>query len=338
MENSDASLRSRALNVRTGSRTPSVRRAETDDSELAGRMWAREVDAPWDPCLLTLDGGGIRGYSSLLILKALMHEVYEWEKKLDEEEASQPFGDAAASEPGRGRRRDVNATRDQGVATVPRDSADAQGTASAAGPSISPSLVQENVSVNGTTSKQPAASDNLDATAAGSTDDRPTQQTDPLSSDVGFTLTSSVEIPTNNLRSDNLTTEFTKRKAIIEEELLPCHYFDFMYGTSTGGLIATMLGRLRMTVTECLEVYRKVGDDLFGRKRSSIPLTTKYYHEPLEKAVQDIVGSRCHEHENCDGKLDLHPWQFEGENDLMTGKRSQYFLSAFVLLRLLLLA
>ena len=28
--------------------------------------------------------------------------------------------------------------------------------------------------------------------------------------------------------------------------LLPCHYFDFMIGTSTGGLIALMLGTLGM--------------------------------------------------------------------------------------------
>ena len=38
-----------------------------------------------------------------------------------------------------------------------------------------------------------------------------------------------------------------------EDELLPCHYFDYMYGTSTGGLISVMLGRLRMTVPQCLE-------------------------------------------------------------------------------------
>jgi hypothetical protein len=93
-----------------------------------------------------------------------------------------------------------------------------------------------------------------------------------------------------------------------EEDLLPCHYFDFMYGTSTGGLISIILGRLRMSVTEGLELYRKVGDDLFGRRRSRIPLMTKYYHEPLEKAVRDVVSKRCSEHSDCDGN-DLHPWE-----------------------------
>lgn len=124
-------------------------------------------------------------------------------------------------------------------------------------------------------------------------------------------------VPPGTLEEDEMTTSGTKKKAYIEEELLPCHYFDFMYGTSTGGLIATMLGRLRMTTTECLEVYRNVGNDLFGRRKSSLPLATKYYHEPLEKAVQDIVGSRCHEHEDCNGKEDMHP--FESEVDPVTG-------------------
>ena len=30
---------------------------------------------------------------------------------------------------------------------------------------------------------------------------------------------------------------------------LPCEYFDLICGTSTGGLIALMLGRLRMVIT-----------------------------------------------------------------------------------------
>lgn len=114
----------------------------------------------------------------------------------------------------------------------------------------------------------------------------------------------------STVAQDNMTADLSARKATSEEELLPCHYFDFMYGTSTGGLIATILGRLRMTVTEGLELYRKVGDDLFGKRRSKVPLMTKYYHEPLEKAVRDIVSSRCHEHENCDGN-DLHPWDVD---------------------------
>lgn len=172
----------------SGIATPDRRSIRPANDEL-GKEWAEEADDAWDPCILALDGGGIRGYSSLLILRDLMHEIYEWEHKLD---ALDPLGE---------------------------------------------------------------------------------------------------HIPP-------------------EEELLPCHYFDFMYGTSTGGLIATMLSRLRMKIDECLETYRKVGDDLFGHRRSRIPLATKYHHKPLEKAVQAIVSDRCydHEHKPCNGKQDVHPW------------------------------
>ncbi|KAH8930564.1 hypothetical protein BT69DRAFT_1184446, partial [Atractiella rhizophila] len=36
------------------------------------------------------------------------------------------------------------------------------------------------------------------------------------------------------------------------EEVRPCDVFDLICGTSTGGWIALMLGRLGMTVQECI--------------------------------------------------------------------------------------
>lgn len=109
----------------------------------------------------------------------------------------------------------------------------------------------------------------------------------------------------------------SQRRDFNEDQLLPCHYFDYMYGTSTGGLISVMLARLRMTVPQCLEIYRKVGHELFGHRRNVLPLATKYHHKPLEKAVQDIVSQYCKHHEGCDGK-DNHPWFNDGE-DLLDG-------------------
>jgi hypothetical protein len=165
------------------------------NEELSGRAWAHQVPQdPWDPAILTLDGGGIRGYASLLMLQALMHEIADWEQRLAEEEG--------------------------------------------------------------------VIGDGEDVTR--------------------------------------------------EDDLQPCLYFDFMYGTSTGGLIATLLGRLRLTVPQCLEIYREVGNDLFGTKRSFMPFATRYDHTPLEEAVKKIVKkfSYKHGHTECDGE-DWNPWYME---------------------------
>jgi hypothetical protein len=44
-------------------------------------------------------------------------------------------------------------------------------------------------------------------------------------------------------------------KIPMESELLPCHYFDFFYGTSHGGLVATLLGRLRLRVADATDRF-----------------------------------------------------------------------------------
>jgi patatin-like phospholipase/acyl hydrolase len=46
----------------------------------------------------------------------------------------------------------------------------------------------------------------------------------------------------------------------------PCNVFDLIIGTSTGGLIAVMLGRLHMTIDECIAKYEQVGREVFGKK------------------------------------------------------------------------
>ncbi|KAF3034823.1 hypothetical protein E8E11_000639 [Didymella keratinophila] len=43
----------------------------------------------------------------------------------------------------------------------------------------------------------------------------------------------------------------------------PCEYFDMMGGTSTGGLIAIMLGRLEMSIAECREAYATLSRKAF---------------------------------------------------------------------------
>lgn len=59
-----------------------------------------------------------------------------------------------------------------------------------------------------------------------------------------------------------------------------------------------MLGRLHMTVDECLEAYENLAERVFAhprrfhiRKPPWIP-RDKYNHEPLEKVIKDIVKQR----------------------------------------------
>ena len=50
----------------------------------------------------------------------------------------------------------------------------------------------------------------------------------------------------------------------------PCHYFDYICGASTGGLVAIMVGRLRMSVDEAIEEYRDLAAKLFEKQPSRL--------------------------------------------------------------------
>ena len=52
----------------------------------------------------------------------------------------------------------------------------------------------------------------------------------------------------------------------LSEAPRPCDVFDLIVGTSTGGVIAVMLGRLHMTIDECIAKYEQVGREVFGKK------------------------------------------------------------------------
>ena len=105
--------------------------------------------------------------------------------------------------------------------------------------------------------------------------------------------------------------EFTLNQQVLDvDKMLPCHYFDYMWGTSTGGLVALMLGRLRMGVPQALEVYRSVGDTIFGDKRRLNAqgvnfLATKFKHSNVKNAVMQITRDHCKLHNPCDAEDDM---------------------------------
>ncbi|THZ71239.1 phospholipase, patatin family protein [Aureobasidium pullulans] len=77
----------------------------------------------------------------------------------------------------------------------------------------------------------------------------------------------------------------------------PCDYFDVIGGTSTGGLIAIMLGRLDMSVDECIKAYTELSATVFHKKHR-IPfgikgnLKERYDSKVLEQAIKQIVRNR----------------------------------------------
>ncbi|GFF61692.1 putative Pfs, NB-ARC and TPR domain protein (JCVI) [Aspergillus udagawae] len=75
----------------------------------------------------------------------------------------------------------------------------------------------------------------------------------------------------------------------------PCEVFDLIGGTSTGGLIAIMLGRLEMDVDKCIDAYSELAAAVFGEKLSLIPVNFKGDIRPqfdsakLESAIQKMI-------------------------------------------------
>ncbi|KAK4170202.1 hypothetical protein QBC43DRAFT_196930 [Cladorrhinum sp. PSN259] len=82
-----------------------------------------------------------------------------------------------------------------------------------------------------------------------------------------------------------------KRK--LNELPKPCDYFHMIAGTSTGGLIAIMLGRLRMSTEEALREYDECAEQIFckgNRKRWN--WSQKFRATALQTVIEQIVEKR----------------------------------------------
>ncbi|KAA6408070.1 MAG: hypothetical protein FRX48_07811 [Lasallia pustulata] len=84
------------------------------------------------------------------------------------------------------------------------------------------------------------------------------------------------------------------RKARGEPAVKPFEVFDLIGGTSTGGLIAILLGRLEMDVDECIETYKCLLETIF-KSKSLIPVTIKgktkarFDSNILRQSIEDII-------------------------------------------------
>ncbi|KAF2726695.1 phospholipase [Polyplosphaeria fusca] len=78
----------------------------------------------------------------------------------------------------------------------------------------------------------------------------------------------------------------------------PCDVFDLIGGTSTGGLIAIMLGRLHMDVDECISAYVRLIKSVFSEKQSrsglgmKLGIKARFSSQLLEKAIKQVLQEK----------------------------------------------
>ncbi|TIA10262.1 hypothetical protein D6C81_08388 [Aureobasidium pullulans] len=87
-----------------------------------------------------------------------------------------------------------------------------------------------------------------------------------------------------------------------DDQLQPYQVFDLIGGTSTGGIIGIMLGRLKMTLAECEEAYLLLSERIFQPKRSwfnkpgraldFLGGNGKFDAAVLETAIKEIIADR----------------------------------------------
>ncbi|KAI3532841.1 hypothetical protein CSPX01_13176 [Colletotrichum filicis] len=72
-----------------------------------------------------------------------------------------------------------------------------------------------------------------------------------------------------------------------KNDLLPADFFDIIGGTSTGGLNALLLGRMRFTVPQAIQAYKKIAKEVFSI--TTFAKTSKFDATKLERAVKDLA-------------------------------------------------
>ncbi|KAL2887644.1 FabD/lysophospholipase-like protein [Ceratocystis lukuohia] len=82
----------------------------------------------------------------------------------------------------------------------------------------------------------------------------------------------------------------------LSEVPKPCDKFDLIGGINMGGIIALMLGPLRMTVDQCIRAYRELIEVAFTPKRRRFfpaSPSSAFSAKKLEHAIKKIVREYC---------------------------------------------
>ncbi|GAB1310985.1 Calcium-independent phospholipase A2-gamma [Madurella fahalii] len=79
----------------------------------------------------------------------------------------------------------------------------------------------------------------------------------------------------------------------LDEVPKPCEFFHMIAGTSTGGLIAIMLGRLRMSTEEAIREYDSCAAKIFSsRNKKWTTATERFRATALREVIEDLVRRR----------------------------------------------
>ncbi|KAH8684210.1 acyl transferase/acyl hydrolase/lysophospholipase [Tricladium varicosporioides] len=216
-------------------------RTDTGNTQETGCTSIIEPASPWATQLvLSFDGGGIRGYSSLLIMRALMDLI----AKIEQEPPTSPSS------------------------FYPKDP-----------PTYS--------YANG---------DETERQELGGSPFRQWREQFRRKRDLAALTRRGTEIQNESGESSRLSTEAQARQ--IRDKYLPCHYFDYIGGTSTGGLISIMLSRLRMSTDSAIEEYEHLAGYIFGHPRifsirGPIPFPRdKYNSKRVVDVFEHVVSTR----------------------------------------------
>ena len=73
----------------------------------------------------------------------------------------------------------------------------------------------------------------------------------------------------------------------------PCEYFNMIGGTSTGGIIALMIGKLQMGIDECIAEYERLTSKVFTKCQRGVTwrgtIQGRFDHDALVIGVQDLL-------------------------------------------------
>jgi patatin-like phospholipase/acyl hydrolase len=116
---------------------------------------------------------------------------------------------------------------------------------------------------------------------------------------------SSILILQDLMQEINISIRLAQPNKTQHTNVEPHDIFDLVAGTSTGGLIAIMLGKLGMTLAECVKAYDELSTTIFSAKhlraRLTLGLAPAWYSgKGLEQCVVKLLKDK-----KFDGKLQM---------------------------------